>query len=118
MPYIIKSRIWIEADDKVFLGEGRVRLLKSIEKTQSLSKSAKELKMSYKKAWNLVDSVNKSASQPVVTKNTGGSGGGGTMLTPYGKELVKVFDSVNENCWKYLDKQLEKHASFLQTKKE
>ncbi|WP_428741174.1 winged helix-turn-helix domain-containing protein [Tenacibaculum sp.] len=114
MLYNIKSRIWIEANDKVFLGEGRIQLLKSIGKTQSLSKSAKELKMSYKKAWNLIDSVNNNAKQPVVVKTTGGSGGGGTMLTPYGEKLILVFDNINENCWKYLDKQLEKHAAFLQ----
>lgn len=117
MGYNIKSRVWIEIDNKVFLGEGRVRLLKSIEKTQSLSKSAKELKMSYKKAWNLVDSVNKNSLRPVVEKSSGGSGGGGTVLTNYGRELVKTFDSINESCWKYLDKQLEKHKTFLEEKK-
>lgn len=116
MTYTIKSRVWIERDNKVFLGEGRVRLLKSIERTQSLSKSAKELKMSYKKAWNLIDSVNKNATKPVVEKSAGGSGGGGTVLTTYGKELVRVFDSINENCWKHLDKQIEKYKVILENK--
>ncbi len=109
MTYKIKSRIWIEADDKVFLGEGRVKLLKSIDRTNSLSKSAKELGMSYKKAWNLVDSMNKSYENPVVIKTIGGSGGGGTKLTSYGKELIAIFETINANCWKYLDKQLNKY---------
>ena len=49
MKYKIKSRIWIEADDNILLGEGRVALLKAIEETGSLTKAAKSLKMSYKK---------------------------------------------------------------------
>ena len=57
MEYKIKSKIWIEVDDKVFLGAGRIKLLKSLNITKSLSKSAKELGMSYKKAWNLIDSL-------------------------------------------------------------
>lgn len=109
MEYKIKSRIWIEIDDNVFLGEGRIQLLKSLNKTHSLSKSAKELNISYKKAWNLIDSVNKNAPQLVVTKSTGGSGGGGSTLTDYGKELITTFDTINSNCWKFLDKQAEKH---------
>lgn len=108
MEYKIRSRIWIEVDGKVFLGEGRIRLLKSIDKTKSLSKSAKELQMSYKKAWYLIDSVNNQAQRPVVIKSTGGKGGGGTILTSYGKELILAFETVNKNCWKFLDKQLAK----------
>ncbi len=68
MNYKIKSRIWIEVGNNVLLGEGRVRLLKAIEKTGSLSKAAKSLKMSYKKAWILVDAVNKSAKKTCYTE--------------------------------------------------
>ena len=50
MEYKIKSRIWIEVDGEILLGEGRVSLLKAIEKTGSLSKASKSLGMSYKKA--------------------------------------------------------------------
>ncbi|WBX72331.1 winged helix-turn-helix domain-containing protein [Tenacibaculum retecalamus] len=106
MKYKIKSRIWIEVDDKVFLGEGRVQLLKSLNRTGSLLKSAKELSISYKKAWNLVDSVNKNAQNPLVIKSVGGASGGGTKLTPYGIKMIEVFDSINYSCWKHLDKQL------------
>lgn len=108
MNYKIKSRIWIEADNNILLGEGRVRLLKAIEKTGSLSKAAKSLNISYKKAWNLVDSVNKSAKKPVTKSNIGGVGGGGAKLTSYGKDLVIFFDGINKGCWKYLDQELEK----------
>ncbi|RSC92843.1 winged helix-turn-helix domain-containing protein [Tenacibaculum singaporense] len=110
MAYKIKSRIWIEVDNTTFLGEGRVRLLKSIKETKSLSKSARELGISYKKAWNLIDSVNKKADMPVVVRKSGGSGGGGTTLTEHGLELIEMYDTININCWKYLDKQLKKYS--------
>lgn len=106
MSYKIKSRIWIECEGTIFLGEGRVKLLKAVESTGSLSKAAKSLDMSYNKAWNLIDSFKKTAKKAVVVKNAGGKGGGGTKITPYGKKLIEAFDHINKNCWKYLDKQV------------
>ncbi len=105
MNYKIKSRIWIETGEKVLIGEGRVRLLKAIEETGSLSKAAKSINMSYKKAWNLIDSVNKSAKEQVTINSVGGKGGGGAEITPYGKSLIKAFDNINAKCWKYLEEQ-------------
>lgn len=107
MSYKIKSRIWIEYENHVLLGEGRVQLLKAIGETGSLSKAAKSLNISYKKAWDLIDSVNKSAKQPVTVTSTGGKGGGGAELTQYGKNLILAFDTINQNCWDFLDAQLE-----------
>jgi len=108
MNYKIKSRIWIETDGHILLGEGRVQLLKAIEETGSLSKAAKKIKISYRKAWSLMDAVNKSAKKPVIKSSIGGKGGGGAQVTPYGKDLIKAFDTINKNCWKYLDKQVNK----------
>ena len=108
MDYKIKSRIWIESENNVLLGEGRVHLLKAIGETGSLSKAAKSINISYKKAWGLLDSINKSAKKPVTINTTGGKGGGGAELTDYGKSLIKVFDEINMNCWEFLDNQLEK----------
>ena len=107
MDYKIKSRIWIEADDSILLGEGRVRLLKAIDEEGSLSKAAKSLGMSYKKAWSLIDAVNKRAEKPVTTSSIGGKGGGGAELTDYGKSLVGAFETINENCWEFLDEQIK-----------
>lgn len=108
MSYKIKSRIWIESDEHVLLGKGRVQLLKAIEETGSLSKAAKSINISYKKAWGLLDSINKSAKKPVTINTIGGKGGGGAELTDYGKSLILAFDEINQNCWAFLDKQLEK----------
>jgi molybdate transport system regulatory protein len=112
MGYKIKSRIWIESENNVLLGEGRVHLLKAIQETGSLSKAAKSLNISYKKAWQLLDSVNKSAKKPVTINSVGGKGGGGAELTEYGKSLVSAFDEINKNTWTFLDEQLDKIKSL------
>jgi molybdate transport system regulatory protein len=108
MEFKIKSRIWIESNNHILLGEGRVALLKEIEQKGSLSKAAKSLGISYKKSWNLIDSVNKSSKKNVITTTVGGKNGGGAELTEYGKKLVAVFDEINQSCWKHLDQQLHK----------
>ncbi len=105
MEYKIKSRIWIESENGVFLGEGRVKLLKAIAQTGSLSKAASTLEMSYKKAWNLLDSMNKATREPLVITSTGGKGGGGAHLTPYGEKMIQTFDTINQKCWEFLDQQ-------------
>lgn len=106
MTYTIKSRVWIEVNNKMFLGEGRIQLLKTIQETKSLSKSAKKMGMSYKKAWKLLNSINKNAEKPVVISVSGGTNGGGTVVTAYGEELISKYDTLNKKCWQFLDKQL------------
>ncbi|HEX7367692.1 MAG TPA: winged helix-turn-helix domain-containing protein [Pelobium sp.] len=106
----IKSKIWIESDQGIILGEGRVQLLKKIDETGSLNKAAKALNISYQKAWRLTDEINKAAKEPVIESVIGGSKGGGTSLTAYGKSLVNVFETINTDCWKFLDEQLKKHS--------
>ncbi|GAA3509649.1 winged helix-turn-helix domain-containing protein [Aquimarina addita] len=107
--YTIKSRIWIEGEEGVFLGEGRIKILKAIIKEGSLSKAAKKAGMSYKKAWNLVNSINKNAAQPIIITNTGGTGGGGTVITEYGMNMITAFEKINKNCWNFLDQQLKEN---------
>jgi molybdate transport system regulatory protein len=106
MEYKIKSRIWIEADGEILLGEGRVSLLKAIDDTGSLSQAARSLGMSYKKAWSLIDAVNSRAKSPVCNTTIGGKKGGGTQITAYGKTLIETYENINKNCWDFLDEQI------------
>ena len=94
--YFIKNRIWIYTDEGAFLGEGRIALLKKIEEFGSISKAAEAMKMSYKKAWELVNSMNSQCVEPLVKRTVGGKGGGGTILTESGKNAIAVFQSVKE----------------------
>jgi molybdate transport system regulatory protein len=105
MNYKVKSRIWIEGEEGMFLGNGRIKLLKAIDETGSLTKAAKSMKLSYKKAWNLIDSVNNNAEEPVVTTATGGKDGGGAHVTAYGKKLIQQFEALNNNTINFLNKE-------------
>ena len=96
MKYEIKSRIWIEANGQTLLGQGRVQLLEAIDKQGSLSSAAKSIGMSYKKAWRLLDEMNKTASTPLVITAVGGKDGGGTQLTKEGQAMVTAFKSIKK----------------------
>jgi len=104
--YSIKSRVWICSDDGTFLGEGRITLLKQIDELGSISKAAKSMKMSYKKAWELVNSMNEQSDKPLVKRTIGGTGGGGTILTSAGRKAIDVFSQINTRCKAALDKEL------------
>ena len=104
--YTIKSRIWITDGESTFLGEGRIFLLKEIEKHGSISKAAKAMKMSYKKALQLVSAINDQAPELLVTPKIGGVGGGGSELSEAGKRAIEVFSEINEANREYLDVKL------------
>lgn len=103
MNYVTKSRIWIECESGMFLGNGRIRLLKAIDETGSVSQAAKRIGMSYKKAWHLIDAVNTNAKKTVVLRTAGGKAGGGTTLTEYGKSLIKQFEEANRKTIEFVN---------------
>lgn len=70
------------------LGPGKVALLEEIARTGSISAAGRALGMSYRRAWELVDSLNRTFRGPVVATRHGGERGGGAALTPFGQEIV------------------------------
>jgi molybdate transport system regulatory protein len=110
-----RSRIWIETDEGTFLGEGTVRLLKSIEKTGSILASSKELGMSYRKAWRLIDRMNKQCQSPMVIKTSGGTSGGGSTLTESGKRVIASFEKLQKETAQFVDDKF-KELNFSEKK--
>jgi molybdate transport system regulatory protein len=76
------------------VGPGKIALLEHISSTGSLSEAARTLKMSYRRAWLLLDDLNTSFQQPVAEMSVGGRGGGGASLTPFGADLVAAYRSL------------------------
>jgi molybdate transport system regulatory protein len=70
------------------IGPGKAQLLQSIRDTGSISAAAREMGMSYKQAWLLLDSLNAAFNKPVVAAATGGHHGGGARLTPFGEDVL------------------------------
>lgn len=73
---------------KVTFGPGKIELLRKLAEGHSISSAARALGMTYKRAWALVDTLNRGFGSPVVETSSGGKGGGGARLTPLGEELV------------------------------
>ena len=106
--YTVKNRIWIEGDEGTFLGNGRIQLLDKIHQTGSIKKAAEELKMSYRKAWSLLDSMNRQAKDAYIVKSTGGDGGGGTVVTEAGLKAIEKFRELDRQCNQFLEEEMRK----------
>jgi molybdate transport system regulatory protein len=91
----LRIRCWIDIDGERFFGPGRAELLQLIVDTGSISKAAKSMGMSYKKAWAMVDELNNYGRKPYVVTHKGGQKGGGTELTKTGKELLAAYQKLN-----------------------
>lgn len=100
----IDGRFWLTKEGQSFLGIGRIELLERIDQTGSINAAAKEMKMSYKAAWERINGMNSLASQPLIERVTGGKGGGGTKLTPYARELIATFHRFNELHRQFIDR--------------
>jgi molybdate transport system regulatory protein len=85
----IRLRIDFGATSSV--GPGKIVLLEQIARTGSLSQAARELGMSYRRAWQLLDDLNHSFREPVATASVGGPGGGGVVLTAFGEQLIAAY---------------------------
>jgi molybdate transport system regulatory protein len=82
------------------VGPGKIALLERIAASGSLSQAARELKMSYRRAWQLLESLNASFSERVALTSKGGRGGGGAVLTPLGAELVSRYRAFDRDVQK------------------
>lgn len=89
-----RVRVSIVFESGARIGPGKAKLLESIRDTGSISAAAREMGMSYKRAWMLLDSINQAFIEPVVTAAPGGPGGGGAHLTPFGAEVLKRYNRV------------------------
>ncbi len=87
----VRFRLRITKGDAIAIGPGKTDLLEAIARTRSLTSAAKELGMSYRRAWLLVDTMNQCFREPVVRTTSGGARGGSTELTETGREVVKRY---------------------------
>ena len=102
------------SDDQIALGPGKVALLEEIDRSGSISKAARKLGLSYRRAWTLVNTMNKSFKSCLVTGSAGGRKGGGASLTPLGLKMAKTYrvmetkaEKALQGNWKIIKRSLK-----------
>lgn len=100
-----RGRIWIDGNEGTFLGYGRIVLLERIGEYGSITKAARSMDMSYRHAWELLDSMNRQARKPFIVTVTGGKGGGGARLTKEGENAITLFWKFYSDFQKFLTRE-------------
>jgi molybdate transport system regulatory protein len=114
----LRGRVWIDGPDGTFLGHGRIVLLERIQEYGSITQAAKSMEMSYRHAWDLVDSMNQQATSPLVESSTGGKGGGGAQVTEEGERIIALFWKFHKDFQKFLEQEEKKLKSALHAGRE
>lgn len=94
----LRLTLRLDVGGRATLGPGKVRLLELIGDTGSISAAGRAMGMSYRRAWNLVESLNASFAAPLVAARPGGAGGGGAMLLPLGTEVVRLYRALEHGA--------------------
>mgnify|MGYP003983634969 FL=1 len=109
-----RSRHRIMSGDLIALGPGKVDLLESIDQEGSISGAARQNRISYRRAWDMVDTMNRCFKKPLVESATGGKGGGGAKLTLLGKKVIAIYRDMEHKAsqatqgeWSSLKKHLK-----------
>lgn len=106
------ATIRIELGPGKRLGPGKVRLLELIDTTGSISAAAREMKMSYRRAWLLIEDLNGVFGKPVVEAVAGGAGGGGTKVTLHGKSIFSAFRAIEAESERLIAAKLREFPSL------
>ena len=112
----LKTRFRVIKGKEIAIGPGKVDLLEAIEKTGSISSAAKSLGLSYRRAWDMVDTMNRSFKDPLVLGAIGGKKGGGSVLTPTGKQLALAYRKMEKKAMNAVQKEWKEIESLLDSK--
>jgi molybdate transport system regulatory protein len=107
------TKLRVMFGSEIAIGPGKAELLAAIAATGSISASAKRLGMSYRRAWLLVDTMNRCFREPVVASATGGTGGGGAQVTDFGRKVLASFSAMRSRVDRALDPELKRFSELL-----
>ncbi|HEX4124735.1 MAG TPA: hypothetical protein VHY37_08420 [Tepidisphaeraceae bacterium] len=88
---VLRGRVWVEIDGKPAITDAGADLLEQIVASGSLSEAARRLRYSYRRAWMLLDGMNKRWPGPLVKTATGGRSGGGAHITELGRHVLAIY---------------------------
>ncbi|MFD1797019.1 LysR family transcriptional regulator [Paracoccus aurantiacus] len=92
----LQIRLWLGPD--CWIGPGKADLLELIDETGSIAQAGRRMGMSYKRAWSLVEGMNRMFGEPLVTSERGGAGGGGAQLTDTGTKALHLFRGIQRDA--------------------
>ena len=95
------------------LGPGKASLIEAVGRAGSISAAARELGMSYRRAWQLIDATNKCFRHPLVETATGGRGGGGATVTPFGEEVLVRFREIESKAIASVERDIAEFTRYL-----
>lgn len=112
-----KSRVTIRIDltERARLGPGKIALLETIGRERSISAAARALGMSYRRAWLLVDSLNRMFAEPPVLTYPGRAQGGGAEVTRFGEQLIALYRSVERQTMRATKSTVRRLSEALRT---
>jgi molybdate transport system regulatory protein len=99
-----RVKVWFEEEGRPVFGEGRYRMLKTIEQEGSISKAAKRLNISFKNAWAHLGRAEDNLGIKLLERTRGGTGGGHTLLTDRAKELIRMYERLNNEVKVFTEK--------------
>jgi molybdate transport system regulatory protein len=107
----IGFKVWLDNNGKAF-GDGPCELLKGVEETHSLHRAAQEMRMAYSWAWRLIGAMEKRLGFLLIDRKVGRLPGGGSRVTPQGKELMKPYNRFQKDVNTSLEKIYRTHFNF------
>ena len=109
----LRPQIRIMFRKAIAMGPGKADLLRAIDETGSISAAARQMEMSYRRAWLLVDTMNQAFKSPVVVTLTGGRAGGGAAVTEFGKEVLQRYSDMEAKASASVAKELRNFADMM-----
>lgn len=94
----LKIKIQLFCGEEIAMGPGKADLLEAIEREGSISAAGRALGMSYRRAWLLVDTMNRCWREPLVATAAGGQAKGGARVTPFGHEVLRSYQALQEQA--------------------
>lgn len=96
--YDVRFRMRIRAGDTIAIGPGKIDLLEAVGTHGSLAAAARSMGMSYRRAWLLLDEINRALAMPATDATTGGQAGGGSRLTAVGERIVALYREIEQEA--------------------
>lgn len=107
------AKFRLELKHAIAIGPGKADVLEYIGETGSIAEAGRRLGMSYQKVWTLVRAMNQHFIEPLVETQRGGNAGGGTTLTPTGKQVLKLYRAIARSAQRSIKKRLPELVSLI-----